>query len=157
MTEGLSMHARAHTAPCERDVGRAWSRLSSNAGLGVGRGVTWELGPQMGTVHSPCPEPTLAPPPSGECLLLQHKVLPTQQQGLMPDGLLLSTSSWRYVHAQPCPTLCDPMDCGPPGSSVHEVFQARILEWVPFPPLGDLLTHPGIEPESLQSRQVHCR
>ena len=27
-------------------------------------------------------------------------------------------------------TLCDPMDCSPPGSSVHEIFQARILEWV---------------------------
>ena len=31
---------------------------------------------------------------------------------------------------QSCPTLCDPMDCSPPGSSVHEVLQARILEWV---------------------------
>ena len=32
--------------------------------------------------------------------------------------------------AQLCPTLCDRMDCNPPGSSVHEIFQARILEWV---------------------------
>ena len=31
--------------------------------------------------------------------------------------------------AQSCPTLSDPMDCGPPGSSVHEIFQARVLEW----------------------------
>ena len=31
---------------------------------------------------------------------------------------------------QSCPTLCNPMDCRPPGSSVHEVLQARILEWV---------------------------
>ena len=29
-----------------------------------------------------------------------------------------------------CPTLCDPMDCSPPGSSVHGVSQARILVWV---------------------------
>ena len=29
-----------------------------------------------------------------------------------------------------CPTLCNPMDCSPPGSSVHEIPQARILEWV---------------------------
>ena len=29
--------------------------------------------------------------------------------------------------AQPCPTLCDPVDCSPPGSSVHEILQARIL------------------------------
>ena len=30
---------------------------------------------------------------------------------------------------QSCPTLHDPMDCSPPGSSVHEIFQARVLEW----------------------------
>ena len=29
-----------------------------------------------------------------------------------------------------CSTLCDPMDCNPPGSSVQEIFQARFLEWV---------------------------
>ena len=29
-----------------------------------------------------------------------------------------------------CPTFCYPMDCSPPGSSVHGIFQARILEWV---------------------------
>jgi len=32
--------------------------------------------------------------------------------------------------AQSCPTLSDPMDCSLPGSSVHGIFQARILEWV---------------------------
>ena len=32
--------------------------------------------------------------------------------------------------AQPCTTLSDPMDCSPPGSSVHGIFQARVLEWV---------------------------
>ena len=35
---------------------------------------------------------------------------------------------WREV-AQSCPTLCDPMDCSPPGSSIHGIFQARVLEW----------------------------
>ena len=29
-----------------------------------------------------------------------------------------------------CPTLCDPVDCSPPGSSVHGIFQAGVLEWV---------------------------
>ena len=29
---------------------------------------------------------------------------------------------------QSCPSLCDPMDCSPPGSSVHGIFQARVLE-----------------------------
>ena len=32
--------------------------------------------------------------------------------------------------AQLGPTLCDPMDCSPPGSSVHGILQARVLEWV---------------------------
>ena len=32
--------------------------------------------------------------------------------------------------AQSCPTLCDPMDCSPPGSSLHGILQARVLEWV---------------------------
>ena len=31
--------------------------------------------------------------------------------------------------AQSCPTLSNPMDCSPPGSSIHELLQARVLEW----------------------------
>ena len=31
--------------------------------------------------------------------------------------------------AESCPTLSDSMDCGPPGSPVHDIFQARVLEW----------------------------
>ena len=34
---------------------------------------------------------------------------------------------------QSCLTLCDPMDCSPPGSSVHGILQARTLEWVAMP------------------------
>ena len=40
------------------------------------------------------------------------------------------------VHAKPLPsclTLCDPMDCSPPGSPVHRILQARMLEWVDIP------------------------
>ena len=40
--------------------------------------------------------------------------------------------------AQSCPTLHDPMDCSPPGSSVHGIFQARVLEWVAIAFSGDL-------------------
>ena len=32
--------------------------------------------------------------------------------------------------AQLCPTLCDPMDCSSPGSFIHGILQARLLEWV---------------------------
>ena len=45
-------------------------------------------------------------------------------------------SQYACKHAQllqSCPTLCDPMDCSPPGSSVHGILQARIPEWVTIP------------------------
>ena len=51
---------------------------------------------------------------------------------------------------QSCLTLCDPMDCSPPGSSVHGILQARILTRPPWLPPGDL-PDPGIEPTSLMS------
>ena len=38
-----------------------------------------------------------------------------------------------FVLTQSCPTLCDPLDCSPPGSSVHGTLQARILERVAIP------------------------
>ena len=38
-----------------------------------------------------------------------------------------------YLVTESCPTLWDPMNWGPPGSSVHGIFQARILEWVAIP------------------------
>ena len=44
------------------------------------------------------------------------------------------------VYAQSCLTLCDPMDCSPPGSSVHGILQARILDWVAISPPGVFLT-----------------
>ena len=52
--------------------------------------------------------------------------------------------------AQLHPILCDLVVCSPAGSSVHGSFQARILEWLPFPPPGDL-PGTGTEPTSLAS------
>ena len=56
----------------------------------------------------------------------------------------------RAKSLQLCLTLCDPMDCSPPDSSVHGILQARILESV-------AISDPGIEPASLMSPvfQVH--
>ena len=50
------------------------------------------------------------------------------------------------------PTLSDPMDCSLPGSSVHDILQAGILEWVAMPSSRDL-PDPGIEPGLLHCRQ----
>ena len=49
--------------------------------------------------------------------------------------------------AQSCPTICAPVDCSPPGSSVHGILQARVLGGLPFPSPGDL-PDPGIKPRS---------
>ena len=63
------------------------------------------------------------------------ETLPSNAGGM---GLI---SGWRakiplrkkVLAVQSCPTLCNPMDCSPPGSSVHRILQARILEWVAIP------------------------
>ena len=61
-------------------------------------------------------------------------LLGTAQTGEAEIGLHLSSLTDTCVHASSvtwsCPTLCDPKDCSPPGSSVHGILQARILEWV---------------------------
>ena len=48
--------------------------------------------------------------------------------GLPFPSPMHESEKWKEV-AQSCPTLRDPMDCSPPGSSVHGIFQARVLEW----------------------------
>ena len=53
----------------------------------------------------------------------------------------------RVSVSQLCPTLCNSMDwCSPPGSSVHGILQARILEWVTIPASPGHLPDPVIEP-----------
>ena len=56
--------------------------------------------------------------------------------------------------AQSCPTLCDPVDYSPPGSSIHGILQARILEWVAiFFSRGIFLTQ-GLNPGLTHCRQM---
>ena len=52
-----------------------------------------------------------------------------------------------FLVTQSCPTLYNPMECSPPGSSIHGTRQARIHSGLPFPTLGDP-PRPGIEPTS---------
>ena len=54
---------------------------------------------------------------------------------------------------QLCPTLCNSMDYSLPGSSVHGIFQARILEWVAIPTPGDF-PNSGSNPGLLHCRQM---
>ena len=55
---------------------------------------------------------------------------PPNSQNLLCIRLLQVTVCVYVLVAQLCLTLCNPMDCSPPGSSVHEILQARILDWV---------------------------
>ena len=71
---------------------------------------------------------------------------PTLPPAVGPSPVPLRSPSSVLV-AQSCLTLCIPMDCGPPGSSVLGIFQAGILERVAIRTPGDL-PHPGIEPSS---------
>ena len=68
------------------------------------------------------------PHPGLRCLLV------CSQSSLPFPGITLGYSlALRAKSLQSCPTLCDPMDCIPPGSSAHGILQARILEWVAMP------------------------
>ena len=63
------------------------------------------------------------------------------------------------MRAQSCPTLCNARDCSPPGSSVHGIFQTRVLEWAAISYARDL-PKTGIKPESPVSPALahlyHC-
>ena len=59
-------------------------------------------------------------------------LVPSDRKSGHPRGRKCSSSS-SCVRAQSCLTLCNSMDCSLPGSSVHGIFQARILEWVALP------------------------
>ena len=70
--------------------------------------------------------------------------------GNWDKGVCVCTYVCVYVHsvAQSYLTLCDPMDCSPPGSSVQGIFQTRMLEQVAIPPPGNR-PDTGIEPTPL--------
>ena len=70
-----------------------------------------------------------------------------QHSGQFPAALFGLHLVVEVLVSQLCLTLCNPMDCGPPGSSVHGTLQARILEWGEFPSPGDLPSS-GIKPKS---------
>ena len=79
-------------------------------------------------------------------------------------GFFTTSATWEahiyicvYIHmlvAQSCLTLCNPMDCSPPGSSVHEIFQARILEWVAISFSRGIFPTQGSNPGFLHCMQI---
>ena len=63
------------------------------------------------------------------------------------NKIITDEGSCCHFVAQSCLTLYDPLDCSPPGSSVHGFSRQEYWSGLPFPPPGDL-PDPGIEPES---------
>ena len=62
-----------------------------------------------------------------QCRILGERLLP---QSALHRAHLLSAAAAAAKSLQACPTLCDPIDCSPPGSPVPGILQARTLEWV---------------------------
>ena len=66
--------------------------------------------------------------------LLYHRLsVPLAPPFKQTSGKFSLTSAVLCLVAQSCQTLCNPIDCSPPGSPVHGILQARILEWVAVP------------------------
>ena len=65
----------------------------------------------------------------GSSSLIRDQIQAPPALGAWNLGHCTSKGKWSEV-TQSCPTLCNPMDCSLPGSSLHGIFQTRILEWV---------------------------
>ena len=92
-----------------------WACLHRSSSPGVS--------PMFPEFHSYSSDGVTQLPSSSSWSFSSNGDLPT----LGPFGLL---DLLILIRAQLCLTLCDPMDCSLPGSSVHGIFQARILEWI---------------------------
>ena len=98
-------------------------------------------------VLPPLPQEVRHPWPEGPVALLEEAALKAVldlRLRLYPF-FCISLMKVKALVAQSCPTLCNPVDCSPPGSSLHGILQARTLEWVAVPSSkGSFPTH-GIE------------
>ena len=73
---------------------------------------------------------------------------------LWPTSLLYILACVHAKSSQSCLTLCDPLDCSLPGSSVHGILQARILGWVAIFLLQGIFLTQGLNPALLHFRQI---
>ena len=95
----------------------SWAGTSRRCLTAAGAAVSLPLLPLLaGPRHSLSP------------LLNLEKPLPASRSPQHPCACSCACAC--VLVAQSCLTLCDPMDCSPPGSSVHGILQARTLEWV---------------------------
>ena len=62
----------------------------------------------------------------------------------LEKGVAAAAAAAAAKSVQSCPTLCDPIDGSPPGSSVHGILQARVLEWVAVSFSSDIVYNTAI-------------
>ena len=104
----------------------------------------WPHGPQHAS--PPCPPPTAGVTQThvhwvGDAIQPSHPLSSPSPPTFNLSQHQSESEKWKM---KLCPTLCDPVDCSLPDSSIHGILQVRILEWVAFPSPGDL-PDPGIE------------
>ena len=104
--------------------------------IGFSRQEYWSGLPfaSPGDLRDPGIEPR-SPALQADSLPLHHYLVSpgSQVPAYLYLSLLLSLLCMHAKSLQSSPILCDPMDCSPPGSSVHGILQARILEWIAMP------------------------
>ena len=87
----------------------------------------------LSTSHPSSPDQSWQDISCSWVFLLKRDVGPTVSSDRTPFWSLRSLACMGVKSLLSCLTLCDPMDCSPPGSSVHGILHARILEWVARP------------------------
>ena len=135
----LAPRTREHRGPMD---GRKWRAKVAGAGH-PGRGRTYVL-MSLPTPHTDSPLPSdqygtwlwRARRSDGQFFPIWGSQRDTEWQEAKQNRVLSLSVGCGYYAAkslQSCPTLCDPRECSPPGSSVRGLLQARILEWVAKP------------------------
>ena len=120
-----------------------WTRQETKCSLVSGRGGSETASPPS-LLPARNPSSLPAPPPPSQacrtrCTLSTDKEMDAHEIWVFFIIIVIMANTHVccvYVCVevtQLCPTLCDPTDCSPPGSSVHGILQARILEWVATP------------------------
>ena len=140
---------------------RPWDSPGKNTGVyshSLLQGIFPTQGPNWSLLsHWPAGSLLLAPPSEWSISVMSYSVTPGTVAYQAPPSMEFSrqeywtglpfpspmheSEKWKWI-TQSCPTHRDPMDCSLPGSSIHWIFQARVLDWVaiPFSLIG-LLTH----------------
>ena len=123
MSDSVRPHRRQPTR-----LPRPWDSLGKNTGVGCHCLLQCVKGKRESEVAQSCP--TQRPCGLQPTRLLHPWEFPGKNTGVGCHFLLQcrKVKSESEV-TQPCPTLSDPMDCSLPGSSIHGIFQARVLEW----------------------------